>query len=331
MKSTMMGADPNRVFRKRVPANCWLALLLSACATTAPPVPLLDERSLPRYVAPSSKNPPRVALVLSGGSARGFAHLGVLRVLDREGLRPNLVVGTSVGAIAGGLYASGMSVDAIEALAERLDWFTVFDIDPVRALLGGLGLGLAKGQRLEVLLRALMQAPMQSFPTRFAAVATDLNSGETVVLNHGDAALAMRASSAIPGMLEPVHIGGRLLGDGQIVSPLPVAAALQLGASVVIAVDVMYPPQHSSMSNPVSVLFQTMLISSYRHLLTERAKSDVVIAPVIEITGQLGLSDREWLIQAGETAAQAALPQLKAAFGAQGAARFGAGRAFEDP
>ena len=317
MKSTTTGADPNRVFRMRVPAICWLALLLSACATTAPPVPLLDERSLPRYVAPSSTNPPRVALVLSGGSARGFAHLGVLRVLEREGLRPDLVVGTSVGAIAGGLYASGMSVDAIEALAEQLDWFTVFDIDPVRSLLGGLGLGLAKGQRLEVFLRASMRAPMQSFPTRFAAVATDLNSGETVVLNHGDAALAMRASSAIPGVLEPVHIAGRLLGDGQIVSPLPVAAARQLGASVVIAVDVVYPPQHSTLTNPVSVLFQTVLISSYRHLLTERPQADLVLSPSIEVTGQLGLSDRSWLINTGIAAAEAALPQLRAAFGAR--------------
>ena len=323
MKSATTGADPNRGFRMRVAGMCGFALLLGACATTAPPAPPLDERNLPRYVAPSSTNPPRVALVLSGGSARGFAHLGVIRVLEREGLRPDLVVGTSAGAIAGGLYASGLSVDAIEALAERLGWFTVFDIDPVRSLLGGLGLGLARGQRLEVLLRASMQAPMQSFPTRFAAVATDLNSGETVVLNHGDAALAMRASSAIPGMVEPAHVGGRVLGDGQIVSPLPVAVARQLGAAVVIAVDVVYPPQHSSLSNPLSVLFQTMLISSYRQLLIERAQADVVIAPVIEITGQLGFSDRAWLIQAGEAAAQAALPQLKAAFGAQGVARLG--------
>ena len=308
-----------------------LAGSMSGCATLAPPAPVMAPGDSPRFEAPSTANPPRVALVLSGGSARGFAHLGVLRVLEREGLRPDLVVGTSAGAIIGALYASGMPVAAIEALAARLEWSTVFDIDPLRSLLRGLGLGLAKGERLEAFLRESLRAPMQSFPMRFAAVATDLNSGATVVLNHGDAARALRASAAVPGMLEPVNIGGRLLGDGQIVSPLPVAAARELGAQVVIAIDVVYPPQHSSMSNPVSVLFQTMLISSYRHLLTERAKSDVVIAPVIEITGQLGLSDREWLIQAGETAAQAALPQLKAAFGAQGAARFGAGRAFEDP
>ena len=313
----MMGTTASRMIPWRVPALLWLASLLSACATPAPPVSLLNERDLPRYVAPSSVNPPRVALVLSGGSARGFAHLGVLRVLEREGLRPDLVVGTSAGAIVGGLYASGMPVDAIEALAQRLDWFTVFDIDPVRSLLGGLGLGLAKGQRMEVFLRQALHAPMQSFPTRFAAVATDLNSGETVVLNHGDAALAMCASSAVPGMLEPVNIGGRLLGDGQIVSPLPVAVARQLGAQVVIAVDVVYPPQHSSLTNPVSVLFQTVLISSYRQLLNERPQADLVLSPAIVTAGQLGLSDRGWLIRAGIAAAEAALPQLRAAFGAR--------------
>ena len=102
-------------------------------------------------------------------------------------------------------------------------------------------------------------------------------------------------------------------------------------ARVVIGVDVVYPPQHSSMSNPVSVLFQTMLISSYRLLLNERALADVMIAPVIETTGQLGLRDREWLIKAGETAAQTALPQLKAAFGVQGAAQIGAWRSSADP
>ena len=291
-----------------------LLLALCACSTLQPAGTLPAARDLPRYVAPTSTKVQRVALVLSGGSARGFAHLGVLRVLEREGLRPDLVVGTSAGAIAGGLYASGMSLEAIEALAQRLDWSTVFDIDPVHSLLAGLGLGLAKGRRLELLLRESLGASIEAFPVAFAAVATDLNSGETVVLNHGDPALAMLASSAVPGMLEPVNVGGRLLGDGQIVSPLPVAVARQLGARIVIAVDVVYPPKDSALTNPVSVLFQTVLISSYRHLLNERPQADLVLTPKIESSGQLGFSDREWLIKTGSAAAEAALPQLKVAF-----------------
>lgn len=291
-----------------------LVLALCACSSFKPegrPVAEIDE---PRYLAPSSTRAPQVALVLSGGSARGFAHLGVLRVLEREGLRPDLVVGTSAGAIAGGLYASGMSIDEIEALAVQLDWFTVFDVDPVHSLLGGVGLGLARGRRLETLLRKSLGVSIQAFPMAFAAVATDLNSGQTVVLNHGDAALAMRASSAVPGMLEPVKVGGRLLADGQIVSPLPIAVARQLGARVVIAVDLVFPPKDSAMSNPVSVLFQTVLISSYRHLLNERPLADLVLSPKIETTGQLGFGDRDWLIKSGAAAAEAALPQLRAAF-----------------
>ena len=306
-------ADPT-IGHLRRRACVLLVMVLGACSSMQSDGPPLADHHLPRYVAPSAKKAPQVALVLSGGSARGFAHLGVLRVLEREGLRPDLVVGTSAGAIAGGLYASGMSLDAIELLTQRLDWFTVFDIDPVRSVLGGLGLGLAQGRRLELLLRQSMGPSIESFPIAFAAVATDLNSGAAVVLNHGDPALAIRASSAIPGMLEPVNVAGRLLGDGQIVSPMPVAVARQLGARVVIAVDVVYPPKNSALTNPVSVLFQSVLISSYRHLLNERQQADLVLSPKIENSGQLGFSDREWLIKMGSAAAEAALPQLKAAF-----------------
>ena len=240
--------------------------------------------------------------------------MGVLRVLEREGLRPDLVVGTSAGAIAGALYASGMSIDKIEALAAQLEWFTVFDVNPWRSLREGMGLGLVKGKRLESFLREALRSPIQAFPMGFAAVATDLNSGETVVLNHGDAALALRASSSVPGLLEPVLVGGRLLGDGQIVSPMPVAVARQLGARVVVAIDVVYPPQNSTLTGPWSVLSQTLLIASYRQLLIERTQADLVLSPTMATEGQWGLADRAQLIQAGVIAAEAALPQLRVAF-----------------
>jgi NTE family protein len=288
--------------------------LMSACATPPDRHDIDVSIEPPRHVTPSEVPKPRVAVVLSGGAVRGFAHIGVLRVLEREGLRPDLVVGSSVGAIVGALYASGMPLRDIESFAARLDWGTLFDFDPVRSLLGGFGLGLVKGKRFEAVLREALPAPMQAFPTRFAAVATDLNTGETVVLNHGDAPRALRASTAIPVVYEPVKSDGRLLGDGQITSPMPVAAARQLGAQVVIAVDVVYPPQHSAMSNPFSVLFQTMLISTYRHLMNERAQADVVLSPVMVTSGQLGLGDRDWVIRAGEFAAEQALPHLRAVF-----------------
>lgn len=270
----------------------------------------------PRYEAHSrGMPPPWVALVLSGGAARAFAHLGVLRVLEREGLRPDLVVGSSAGAMVGAYYASGRPVVEIEALAARLNLPTLIDIDPVKTLLGGFGgLGLAKGHRLEAFLRESIGVPLQSLSTRFVAVATDLNTGDLVLLNHGDTPRALRASSAMPGLYEPVHIGERVLGDGQIVSPMPIGVARSLGAQVVIGVDVVYPPQHASLSSAISVLFQTMTISTYRHLQREREQADLTIAPVIPATSDLALSDREWLIAAGEAAAEKVLPALRAAF-----------------
>lgn len=295
--------------------------MLAGCASTifssskAPgDIPSVDPPRFEAYA--QGAPPPRVALVLSGGAARAFAHLGVLRVLERERLRPDLIVGSSAGAMVGAYYASGRPVAEIEALAARLDLPTLIDIDPLKTLLGGFrGLGLAKGERLEAFLGQSIGVPLQSMPTRFVAVATDLNTGEPVLLNHGDTARALRASSAVPGLYEPVRAGDRVLGDGQIVSPLPTGAARLLGARVVIAVDVVYPPQNASLTSPMSVLFQTVTISTYRHLLREREQADLTIVPVIPPTADLALSDREWLITAGEAAAEKALPALRGAFG----------------
>jgi NTE family protein len=295
--------------------------MLAGCATTifssstapddAPPI------DPPRFEAQARGALPRVALVLSGGAVRAFAHLGVLRVLEREGLRPDLIVGSSAGAMVGAYYALGMPVAEIEVFAARLNLPTLIDIDPVKALLGAFGLGLAKGERLEAFLREALNVPLQTMPTPFVAVATDLNTGEPVLLNHGDTPRALRASSAVPGLYEPVRMRERVLGDGQITSPLPVAAARTLGAQVVIAVDVVYPPRNASLTNPMSVLFQTVTISTYRHLLREREQADLVITPIIPPTSDLALSDREWLIPAGEAAAEKMLPALRAAFKGQ--------------
>lgn len=279
--------------------------------------PAISTSNEPRFEpALAGAATPRVALVLSGGSARAFAHLGVLRVLEREGLRPDLVVGTSGGAIVGALYASGRRVSDIEALAASMDWPTLIDIDPFKTLLGGLGfgLGLAQGDQLEAFLRHAIPAALQQMQLPLAAVATDLNTGEAMVLNHGDTARALRASSAVPGLYEPVRIGNRLLGDGQISSPLPVSVARALGAELVIAVDVVYPPQHATLTNIASVLFQAVTISTWHHLLAERKQADVLLIPDIPPTHNLSLSDRNWLISTGERAAEKMLPQLRMAF-----------------
>ncbi len=272
---------------------------------------LLDE---PGFLPPPEGQQHRVALVLSGGGARGFAHLGVLRVLERQGWRPDLVVGTSAGAIVGALYASGLSAAAIETAAATLDWSMLFDFDPFRSLLGGVGLGMVRGKRLEKFLRQQIPLPIERFATPFAAVAADMEKGEVVALNRGDAARAVLASSAVPGLYAPVRVRGQLLADGQVVSPLPVPTARSLGALRVIAVDVIYPPQHSEMSNPLSMLFQSMIVSGWRHAIAARALADLVIFPDVHTPSQLGLASRAWLIEAGERAAGAQLQELRALF-----------------
>lgn len=293
-----------------------VAPLALGCATPArdQAASAADGFEEPGFAAPPEGTRRHIALVLSGGAARGFAHIGMLRVLEREGLRPDLVVGTSAGAIVGAMFASGMSANQIEHAAQQLDWSVLFDFDPLRALLGGLGLGVMPGERLEQFLRAHLRTPIEGFPLAFAAVAADMESGDVAVLNHGDAARAVRASCSVPGVYAPLRVRGRLLGDGQIVSPLPVLTARRLGAVRTLALDVVYPPQHSQVSGPVSMLFQSQIVSGWRHVLAERALADLAVTPEIRTSSQLGLGSRGWLIEAGEKAAQARVAEIRGLF-----------------
>lgn len=309
-------ADPRRRSLLALLGASATAPLIGGCASpiqrqSGAPADVIDD---PGFVAPPDGTQRRLARVLSGGAARGFAHLGVLRVLEREGLRPDLVVGTSAGAIVGAMWASGMQVSEIERAAELLDWTVFFDFDPVRTVLGGLGLGLVPGARLEQFLRQHLRTPIERFPLSFAAVAADMENGDVVPLNQGDAARAVRASCAVPGVYAPVRSRGRLLADGQVVSPLPVLTARRLGAVRVLAIDVVYPPQHSEMSNPVSMLFQSLIVSEWRQVLAERALADLVIAPEIRTSSQLGLGSRGWVIEAGETAALSRVDEIRRLF-----------------
>jgi NTE family protein len=209
-----------------------LLALLAGCraAPTIPP----ELRALPQ--APRDDVPPRVAVVLGGGAARGFAHVGVLRVLEDAGVPVELVVGTSVGSLVGALYADGHNARELEFLARDLDRDDFFDFGLAPALFGS---GLARGDRVEGWMRRhLLARRIDELAIPYAAVATDLDDGSVVVLDHGDVASAVRASSAIPGVFEPVHLEGRLLADGGVVANLPVKVARALGADVVIAVDV---------------------------------------------------------------------------------------------
>ncbi len=165
-----------------------------------------------------------VALVLGGGGCRGYGHIGVLRAMHRERLRPDLVVGSSSGALVGALYAGGVSIDELAGIGERLSANLLRDwIFPRLGLFGGDTIGRFVRSRIGP--RAI-----EALPMRFAAIATDLRNGDMVVLDRGDVATAVQASGSVPGLLEPVRIGKRLCVDGNLSSPVPVRAARALGA-----------------------------------------------------------------------------------------------------
>lgn len=176
-----------------------------------------------------------VGLVLSGGGARGFAHIGVLRVLEQQGARYDVIAGTSMGAIIGALYAAGHRPDAIREITAHTSWRDVVDLS--------LRSGLMKGERLHELLQTHLPATFEELEIPLAVISTDIESGEEVVHTEGDLITAVRASAGFPGAFEPVHMDGRTLGDGGIVNNLPVSAALLLGANRTIASDVTPPRQ----------------------------------------------------------------------------------------
>ena len=252
--------------------------------------------------------PANVALVLGGGGCRGYGHIGVLRVLERNGLKPDLIVGSSAGSLVGALCAAGLSSDAIERLGARLSLNMLRDwVFPRLGIFSGAG--IARFVHGQIGVRRIEQLPV-----RFAAMATDLRSGEMVILDRGDAGEAVQASSSAPGLLEPVRRDERLLVDGNIASPVPVEAARKLGAKRVIAVDVTFPPGQADLDDPFDALYQGFSILTRKLALEERGRADLAIEPPIPEHHEMSPEVIREHIAAGERGALAALPRLKQLF-----------------
>lgn len=288
-------------------------LLVSACASVGKPTPVADQpRTAPIRALDGSK--PSIALVLSSGSARGFAHIGVIRVLEEAGIEPDLIVGTSAGSVVGAAYATGMNARQLTEAARSVDKSILMDFtipDLGLPILRG-NLGFVRGERLQQFVDRLVGArPIEALPRRLAIVSTDLQTGKPKVFTRGNTGLAVRASCSVPGVFTPPRIENSLFADGQITSPVPVTIARSLGAQLVIAVDATFPPEHAEISNTLAVLFQSFTIATQRIKEHELQQASFVIRPQIKTAGQLGFKDREWLIRAGEEAARASLPALR--------------------
>lgn len=270
------------------------ALLLNGCQQ-APVAPVVPKRE------------PVVALVLGGGGAKGFAHIGVIKVLESHGIRPQLVVGTSAGSFVGGLYASGLSPFGLQQLALSLEESDVRDLTLSRQ-------GFLLGQKLQDYINVkVKQQPIQNFPMRFAAVATEADTGRKVVFTRGNAGQAIRASCSIPNVFVPASIAGKEYVDGGLVSPIPVETARDLGADVVIAVDISARPVAGQTRSAWALLDQTINIMGQQAINRELPLADVVIKPQVLGVGTLELESKHQSLLEGERAAQVKLPAILAA------------------
>ena len=284
--------------------------LLSGCSllptqTQAPPV-LAPTVVLPPVAEPV-RRPPRLGLVLGGGAARGFAHVGVIQVLEQSGIRPDLVVGTSAGSLVAALYASGMDGAALERAALSMDEAALTDW-----MLPLLSRGMLRGEALARYVRqAVGGRQLQDMSPPLGVLATDLASGQGVLFRRGDAAQAVRASSAVPGVFAPVAIAGREYVDGGLIAPVPVGQARAMGAEVVLAVDISADPQGNDASGLLGLLLQTTAIMGQSINRFELGSAEVVVRPALSGVGSADFAARKRSIEAGRAAMQAALPRLR--------------------
>ena len=280
------------------------ALLLTGCAG---PAPIRSDTAAPVSEVPAAR-PPRIGLALGGGAARGFAHVGVIAVLEEAGLRPSVLVGTSAGSLVAALYASGKTSAQLQQTALNMEEFAITDW-----MLPIFGRGMFRGEALSRYVNDLVAGRLiENMAIPLGIVATDLNSGQAMLFQRGDTGLAVRASSAVPAVFVPVKINGREYVDGGLVSPVPVRFARQMGAELVIAVDISSPPEGNPAEGTLQILLQTFAIMGKSINRYELRDADLVIQPSQAGLKSADFSARQRAIDAGRAAMLAALPELKA-------------------
>lgn len=278
-----------------------LAALLAACTTPKAPVTPPPQAT----VAPPIKV--RIGLALGGGAAKGFAHIGVIKMLEVSGFTPDVVAGTSAGSVVGSLYASGLGPYELQTNSFALDEAQIRDV----SLLSG---GLVKGQKLQDYVNQLVKnRRLDKLNKPFAAVATELETGKRTVFVRGNTGQAVRASSSIPGVFEPVVINGKHYVDGGVVSPVPVDAARELGADIVVAVDISAKANGKAPGGMVNIVTQSIAIMGQTLGQQEMTRADVIIRPNVGKIGPTDFDQKNVAIMEGERAALAAMPEIRKA------------------
>ncbi|WP_257311735.1 patatin-like phospholipase family protein [Geothrix fuzhouensis] len=291
--------------------------LLLACQPPAVVVPPPVVVAPPKPQGPPPK--PKIALVLGGGAARGFAHIGVIRTLEQEKIPVDLVVGTSVGSLIGAIYAADRNSFDLEWTAFQLQKDDLFDFGVLSTV---AGMGFAKGDKLEAWVKKhIKPANIEQLKIPFAAVATDLNWGQEVVLDRGSVARAVRASSAIPGVFQPVQHMGKILVDGGVVDNIPISVARAKGADLVIAVDISANVGNTDITNLLGVSLQATNIMFALNVEHSKKDADVLISPAIGDVGTLDFTQKKRCMEAGIVAAQQAMPAVRQAIDKWVAAR----------
>ena len=263
----------------------------------------------------SSSSRPLLAVALGSGAQRGYAHIGVIRAFEKAGIRPDIIVGTSIGAIIGCLWASGLSADEIENAVGQMGWGSMSDWRfPITQLFKGSVKGLFSGEELAAFVRRHVGfRRIEDLPLTFATVVADLQTGERLVVNRGDLATAVRASANMPVAFTPMSIdfGGtrRELVDGGIVEPVPIESARMLGAGFIVAVDVSYRPAEARLATLIDVTFQSFQIAANALRNEQLARADLVIQPYIH-ESMINDGNRSAVMQNGEMAANEALIRM---------------------
>lgn len=258
-------------------------------------------------VAVVTPKAPKVALVLGGGAARGFAHIGVIQALEESGIPIDMVVGTSAGSVVAALHASGKSGTELQRIALSMEEASFSDWR-----LPLFTPGVIKGEALARFIRAQVDAKqIQDLPIRLGIVATDLQSGQGILFQRGDVAMAVRASSAIPAVFQPVSISGHEYVDGGLVAPVPVSYARQMGAEVIIAVDISAAPQANASQDSFQILMKTFAIMGSSINRFELRDADVVVKPSLQGLSSTSFSSRREAITAGYQSMLSMLGKLR--------------------